>query len=119
MERLIKSLQNRIEISQTGRENLFTIAIDDANAERAQRIVQATLTVFVENTLGEGRDESESAKKFIEKQIKGYEKRLVQSEQRLKGFQQQNYEMLSSSGGYYAKMKRLQRHYHICQPALK
>ena len=105
MEDLIKSLQGKIKISKTGRENLYTISVDDPSPEIAQRIVQATLTLFVENTLGEGREESDSAKKFIDRQIKEYEKRLVQSEQRLTGFKQQNYELLSSSGGYYAKMK--------------
>lgn len=105
MERLIKSLQNKIQISKTGRENLYSISVDDPDPEIAQRIVQATLTVFVENTLGEGREESDSARKFIEKQIKEYEKRLVQSEQRLKDFKQQNYELLSSGQGYYEKMK--------------
>ena len=105
MERLIKSLQGKIKISKTGGDNLYSISVDDSDPEIAQRVVQATLTVFVENTLGEGREESDSAKKFIDKQIKEYEKRLVKSERRLKDFQQQNYEMLSASGGYYAKMK--------------
>ncbi len=105
MEDLIKSLQKKIKIAKTGRENLYSISVNDPNPEIAQRIVQATLTVFVENTLGEGREESDSARKFIDKQIKEYEKRLVQGEQRLKDFKQQNYEMLSSGKGYYEKMK--------------
>ncbi len=105
MDKLIKSLQGKIKISKTGRENLYTISVNDPDPEIAQRIVQATLTVFVENTLGEGREESDSARKFIDKQIKEYEKRLVQAEQRLKDFKQQNYEMLSSGQDYYGRMK--------------
>ena len=105
MEHLIKSLQDKIKIAKTGRENLYSISVNDPDPEIAQRIVQATLTVFVENTLGEGREESDSARKFIDKQIKEYEKRLVQAEQRLKDFKQQNYELLSSGQDYYGKMK--------------
>jgi len=105
MENLIKSLKGKIKIKKTGRDNLYSISVNDPDPEVAQRIVQATLTVFVENTLGEGRDDSTSARKFIEQQIREYEKRLVQAEQRLKVFKQQNYEMLSSGKGYYSKMK--------------
>jgi len=108
MDALIKSLQGTIKISRTGRENLYSISANDKDPEIAQRIVQATLTVFVENTLGEGRDESDSARKFIDKQIKEYEKRLVKAEQKLTEFKQENYEMLSSGSGYYAKMKEVQ-----------
>ncbi len=108
MNGLIKSLQGKIKIKKTGRENLYNISVDDKDPEIAQRIVQATLTVFVENTLGEGRDESDSARKFIDKQIKEYEKRLVKAEKKLTEFKQTNYEMLSSGQGYYSQMKAAQ-----------
>lgn len=108
MNGLIKSLQGKIKITKTGRENLYDISVHHTDPEIAQRIVQATLTVFVENTLGEGREESDSAKKFIDKQIKEYEKRLVKAERKLTEFKQTNYEMLSSGQGYYSQMKSAQ-----------
>ena len=108
MDRLIRSLQWRIKIRKSGGHNLYTISANHKDPEIAQRIVQATLTVFVENTLGEGRDDSDTARKFIDKQIKEYEKRLIKSEQRLTEFKQENYEMLSSGKGYYSKMKSAQ-----------
>lgn len=109
MDNLIKSLQNKIKIEKTTREeNLYLISVTHEKPEIAQRIVQATLTVFVENTLGEGREESDSARKFIDRQIKEYEKRLVIAERKLTEFKQTNYEMLSSGQGYYSQMKSAQ-----------
>ncbi|WP_371187625.1 XrtA system polysaccharide chain length determinant [Thalassotalea maritima] len=88
-ERIINNLRSDIKFSAAGRENIFTIAITEKEPELAKNIVQSALTVFIENTLGETRQDTDSAHKFLDEQIEDYEKRLLESETRLKNFKQQ------------------------------
>ncbi len=101
---IINSLKSRIKVSRGGRENIYTISIHDKNPEMAKDIVQSVLTIFIENTLGETRSDSDSAQKFLDKQIKEYESRLLASEARLTDYKQRYSDILPQSGGYYGKL---------------
>jgi polysaccharide chain length determinant protein (PEP-CTERM system associated) len=104
-EAIIKLLKNKIKISSGGRENIYTISIEDENPEMARNIVQSVLTVFIENTLGETRSDSDSAQKFLTTQIDEYENRLSVAEARLTDFKQRYSGVLpNQSGGYYSKL---------------
>ncbi|PKH86083.1 XrtA system polysaccharide chain length determinant [Colwellia sp. Bg11-28] len=104
-EAIIKNLKDNIKISGVGRENIYTLSIEDKNPEMAKNIVRSALTVFIENTLGETRSDSDSAQKFLNTQIKDYENRLSNSEARLTSFKQKYSGILpDQSGGYYAKL---------------
>ena len=99
---LIKKLQKEINFQKAGRgQNLFNLSYVDSNREQGQDVLQAVINVFIENSIGETRDESQSARSFLNKQIKIYEKRLLESENKLKDFKQLNVGMLPSSGGDY------------------
>ena len=102
---IIKHLKNNIKVSTAGRENIYTIAISDKDPEMAKNIVQSTLTVFMENTLGESRNDSDTAQKFLDKQIKDYENRLSNDEARLTDFKQKYSGVLpNQSGGFYTQL---------------
>lgn len=102
---IIEGLKNDIKISQSGRENIFTLSIEDSDAERAKTIVQSSLTVFIENTLGENRQDSDTAQRFLDSQIKEYESRLVVAENKLKEFKQKYNSVLSSdNGNFYSNL---------------
>ena len=104
-EQIISSLKNKIKISGVGRENIYTLSIEDKDPEMAKNIVRSALTVFIENTLGETRSDSDSAQKFLNTQLKEYENRLANSEARLTSFKQKYSGILpNQSGGYYAKL---------------
>ncbi len=104
-EKIIKSLKDRIKISGVGRENIYTLSIEDKDPEMAKNIVRSALTVFIENTLGETRSDSDSAQKFLNTQIKDYENRLANAEARLTSFKQKYSGILpEQSGGYYKKL---------------
>jgi polysaccharide chain length determinant protein (PEP-CTERM system associated) len=104
-EVIIKHLKNNIKISSVGRENIYTLSIEDKDPEMAKSIVRSALTVFIENTLGETRSDSDSAQKFINNQIKEYENRLSDAEARLTSFKQKYSGILpQQSGGYYSKL---------------
>jgi polysaccharide chain length determinant protein (PEP-CTERM system associated) len=105
-EGIISRLRNNIKIiKQKGRANIFTISFQDQNPEMAKNVVQSAMTVFIENTLGDNRTDSDSAQKFLETQIAEYENRLATAEARLTDFKQKYADMLPDQyGGYYNKL---------------
>ena len=106
-EELIEHLREGIAVRKTGgrRQNIFTISYEDKNAEMAKNVVQSTLTVFIENTIGENRTDTDSAQKFLNSQIKEYENRLLSEESKLTDFKQKYADVLPNQyGGYYDKL---------------
>jgi polysaccharide chain length determinant protein (PEP-CTERM system associated) len=102
---ILSNLKRNIKISRAGRDNIYTLSIKDKDPELAKNIVQSALTVFIENTLGENRSDSDSAQKFLDTQIKEYESRLNAAESRLTDFKQKYSGILpNQSGGYYSKL---------------
>ena len=92
-EELIERLTKTLVVQSTNRDNLYTIAYRDADPAKAQRVVQALVSIFVESSLGDKRQDSTTARKFIDDQIRGYEKKLEEAENRLKEFKLRNLDM--------------------------
>lgn len=106
-ETLIDDLKRDIIIKKTGgrKENIYNIAYENKDPEVARNVVQSALTVFIENTLGENRSDSDAAQKFLDVQIKEYESRLSAAEDRLADFKQKYSDVLpNQTGGYYQKL---------------
>jgi len=95
---MIDDLMGALKIQTTGRDNLYTLAYRDPRPEQAKRVVQALLSIFVESTLGGKRKDTDSAKKFIDDQIKVYEHKLDEAETRLKEFKLRNLEIAATEG---------------------
>jgi polysaccharide chain length determinant protein (PEP-CTERM system associated) len=119
-ESIIFRLKNNIIIKkQRGRDNIFTISFNDKDPEAAKNVVQSALTVFIENTLGENRTDSDSAQKFLKNQIAEYENRLASSESRLTDFKQKYSNMLPDQyGGYYNKLNIAKEQLQIIELSL-
>ncbi|NMF96756.1 chain length-determining protein [Aromatoleum toluolicum] len=100
-ESLISSLMSDLEIRSTGRDNLFTLAYRDQVPERAQRVVQALVSLFVESGLVGKQQDSSSARRFIDEQIANYEVKLTEAENRLKEFRLRNMALLGDGGRDY------------------
>ena len=77
-EALIIRLKRDISVEKTGdkNQNLFKISFSDKNPAMAKDVVQSVITVFIENTLGENRSDSDTAQRFLISQIKEYENKL-------------------------------------------
>ncbi len=89
--------------------SLYSVSFVHEDRDTAKRVVQAVLTVFVENILGEKRVESEGAQEFLDKQIAEYEKRLEAAEKRLADFKREHVgNMPDDRGGYYQKLQQAQ-----------
>ena len=95
---VVDGVTKAISIQTTGRDNLYTLSYRDTDPQVAQRVVQALLTIFVDSSLGATRQDSDSARRFIEEQIKSYEAKLTEAEGRLKDFKLRNIEMQSQNG---------------------
>jgi polysaccharide chain length determinant protein (PEP-CTERM system associated) len=100
-EELISDLGQTLKIRGAGRDNLFTLSYEDTQPERAKRVVQSLVSIFVESGLGDKRKDTDTARRFIEEQIKTYEQRLEEAENRLKDFKIKNMGMMGASGQDY------------------
>ncbi len=105
---LVSHLMNSVSLSGGRGGNLYRISYSHPEPQKAKQVVQAVLTVFVENTLGDKRRDTDSAQRFLDQQIKEYEARLYEAEERLKEFKRKNVGMMPSDGGsYYARMQQV------------
>ena len=96
---LVNRLMTRLEIRSVGRDNLYTLGFRDSDPAKAQRVIQSFVSIFVESSLGASRQDSNTAKTFINEQIKIYEARLQQAETRLKEFKVRNIELQMGGEG--------------------
>ena len=97
-EQLIEKLTKGIEIRTAGGLNLYSMAYRDSEQERAKRVIQSMVSIFVESGLGASRKDTDSAKTFLNEQIKAFEAKLEEAEGRLKEFRLRNLSMQSADG---------------------
>jgi polysaccharide chain length determinant protein (PEP-CTERM system associated) len=85
----------------------YEILYQDANQARALKVVDILLQTLINETLGGKKEGSENAQQFLESQVKDYEKRLHDSENRLADFKSRNFGLMpSEQGGYFAELQR-------------
>ena len=106
-EEMVDRLMKSLVILNTNRDNLYTIAIRDTDPQRAQKIVEALTTTFVESSLGDKREDSDSARKFIGDQIRTYEKKLEEAENRLKEFKLRNVDLQTDGKGSMDRLSEI------------
>jgi polysaccharide chain length determinant protein (PEP-CTERM system associated) len=109
-EEVIDSLASRIQLGRPdgpAMQNTFQVSFDDNNPRVAHRVVTTLLDTFMEDSLGLKRSDTAVAQRFLESQIKEYEQKLVEAEDRLAQFKQRNVGMMpGSDGGYYARLEQ-------------
>ncbi len=121
-EQLIDGLMRTLQIRGGGRENqnIYTIAYRDSDRNEARRVVQSLLSIFVESSLGDQRKGSDTARRFIEEQIRAYEKRLEEAESRVKEFKLKNMGLMGPDGrDYFTKMTALGEELNAARSALR
>lgn len=107
LDHLVDDLMNALEIKTAGRDNLYTLSFKDTKPERAKRVVQSLVSIFVESGIGDKRKDSDSALKFIQEQITSYEKKLEQAEDRLKDFKVKNMGLSGEGKNYFARISEV------------
>jgi len=107
-EEMTTRLMNEIKVAPTGSSNLYEITYRGPSPERAQRLVEATVDLFVSAGSGAKRRDSQEAGRFIEDQIHAYETKLVEAENRLKEFKIRNFGVSGvSNQDYFVRVSTL------------
>lgn len=118
-EDLVTSLTKNISLSSTGRSNIYNISYSNEKPVVAQRVVQETLDLFVEGSLGNSRRDTDTAGRFLDEQIAEYESRLSEAEQRLANFKRQYNDILPLAGTYYSRLQGLKSELETTQLQIK
>jgi len=110
-ENIVSGLKSNIKlISSRTNKNLYTIFYTNKNPELAKKIVQNLLNILVESTLGASRENSDTAQKFLQRQLREYEKLLRQSEDRLKDFKRGKAAYMPTIGrGYFDSLQNVRQ----------
>lgn len=97
-DELIDKLMSSIAIRDGTRDNLYSLAFRDADQEKAKRVIQSLVSIFVESSLGSSRKDTDAAKTFLNEQIKAFEAKLEEAEARMKEFQLRNLDRVGPDG---------------------
>ncbi|MFM2052473.1 MAG: hypothetical protein RL456_510 [Pseudomonadota bacterium] len=104
----IEGLMKSIKVELTGGNNLYAISYRDTDGARARRLVEALVNMFMETGLDSKRKDSAEASRFIDEQIKSYEAKLTEAENRLKDFKLKNMSVASTTNqDFFARMQNL------------
>lgn len=95
---LIEELTTTLKIQNSGRDNIYLLSYRDTSPDKAKKVVQALVSIFVESSLGNTRKDTVAAKQFLDEQIKGYVAKLEEAESRLKAFKVRNIELQNPEG---------------------
>src|SRR5262245_16936580 len=97
-ERLLDGLSRKVYIKSAQGQNLYTIGFTHTDRAQATRVVQSLLSIFVESGLAPKAQDTGQAQRFIEEQIKHYEQKLSEAENRLKEFKLKNLDLNTLQG---------------------
>src|SRR5205085_5447319 len=110
-EELISRLNRLLEMKSAGQMNLYTISYSDTNGQEAKRVVQALLSIFVEGSLGDKRKDSDTARRFIDEQLKAYGDKLIAAENAVTEFKRRNTGLMPGQGqnqNFYTRLGEAQ-----------
>ena len=119
MESLVDNLAGAIDLASAGRSNLYTLSYRNPNPHVAQRVVQATLNMFVESSLGSTRKDLSASREFIDQQVSAYRQKLNSMEDRIAEFKREHAGMIAgqNEGDYYGQLQ--QAHQQLQQAKLE
>jgi polysaccharide chain length determinant protein (PEP-CTERM system associated) len=112
--RVLASMRDHIELTvhKAGENddkdagNIYSIQYTDTKRERALQVVETLQMNLIENTIGGKRQGSEDAERFLDQQIRDYEARLRDAEDRLANFKKTNVGLMpTEEGGYFQRLQ--------------
>lgn len=101
---LVDDIASRLKIEEAGQNNLYTLSYRDTVPARAKLVIAALASIFVESNRTANRKESAEARDFLEGQIRSYEKKLEEAENRLKEFKLRHLDQTEGGQNYFAKI---------------
>ena len=108
-QEVIDSLAERVVLGRPmgpAMRSTFEVSFEDSDPIVAHKVVRTLLDTFMEDSLGLKRTDTAVAQRFLESQLKDYERKLIDAEDRLAAFKQRNVGSLpGSSGDYYQRLE--------------
>ena len=119
-ERMIDDLMRTLYIRAVGQQNLYIIGFTHPNPAEAGRVVQSLLSIFVESGLSAKTTDAGQAKRFLEEQIKAYEQKLTEAENRVKDFKLKNMDLSGTDGqDFFSSMSKVTEQLRTAQLSLQ
>jgi len=107
-ERMIENMTREIKVASSGRDNVFNFSYRGTDPETTRLVVANLVSLFLASDTGNKQRDAQAARDFIDEQIKSYEARLAEAENRLKDFKMRNLGVTDASGkDYFARMTLL------------
>ncbi len=106
-ENLINSVQDSINVIFEG-NSLFRITYSHTNAETARDVAQAVMTLFREENVSDRRADISVSRRFIDRQIEEYERRLIDAELRVAQFRRDNADVLQRTESARGRLETVQ-----------
>ncbi len=110
MQEQINELAKDVKVELQG-TNIFRVSYSNADPAMAKRVVQSLITIFVESNLGVNRKELAGARRFIDNQLKEYERQLQDAEKRRSEFKRANIGYLPGEENYYQQLDQARTDY--------
>ncbi|MCI0561601.1 MAG: hypothetical protein MN733_24190 [Nitrososphaera sp.] len=103
----INYIKELLEIYSTpDKRGIYDIAYQHTDPRVAHSVVRTTVEMFKEALIKVSQNHAENAQRFITQQMKEYEAKLEEAEQRLKQFKQKNIGLMPDDGrSYYARLE--------------
>ena len=108
-EELVDRITKTIHLDGNVTQNLYILSYRDENPNQAKKVVQSLLTIFVESSLGDKRQDTQTAVRFLDDQIRNYEKTLQAAENRIKDFKIKNMGVSPTGSGqdYFTRVSQV------------
>jgi polysaccharide chain length determinant protein (PEP-CTERM system associated) len=106
-EVLLDGLRSKIQLSgDRSNPSLYNIAFEHRDPGRAKQVVQAVVSIFIEQALTVDQAATTTAHSFLDQEIAEYESRLRQSEKELADFKRENAGVLPGDQvNYYSTLE--------------
>lgn len=98
-EAVLNNLMSQIKIVGTTSNDIYSISYSNADPKLAKNVVQSLLTIFIEGSFGDKKQDSSNAVRFIDDQIKQYEAKLLSAENAIKEFKLKNSSLVAGKEG--------------------
>jgi len=102
---IVDILEAHLRLSGTARDNLYRISYQGTEPKKTRDVVQATVNLLVEESMGRSRQDKASATRFLDRKIEEYKARMEALEQRLIEFRREHAAELSAGGDYYERLQ--------------
>ena len=103
----IKKIKDSLEItSNVDQRSVYDIVYQHKDPRVAHSIARTTVKMFEETLTKASQNDADTAQRFITKQLREYETKLQEAEQRLKEFKRKNIGLMPDDGrSYYARLE--------------